>query len=120
MKEATLILASTILCLLVAQTVHAQDILKTNPEEAKLLQETPQSRMILITMPPGSVLKDHTHPPFLLYLLDGGTIEETYPDREMQKFDLSTGEHMQSEAEGVHADENTGTTTIRMLLVEFK
>src|ERR1041384_17263 len=103
---------------LFSQTGYCQDVLKTNPKEVHLLQDTAGARLFLVTLPPGGSLEKHTHPAFLAYILQGGTIEESYEDGTKETAQLTRGMNMKSPPMGVHSDKNIGKTTIKILMVE--
>jgi quercetin dioxygenase-like cupin family protein len=97
----------------------SQDMLQTNPKETKLLQDSLGVRMLLVSLPPGGVLNKHTHPTFMGYVVQGGTLEEYYEDGTKATMELPAGMSAKSPAMGVHWDKNIGKTTIEFILIEL-
>ncbi|MEO8147161.1 MAG: hypothetical protein ABI723_05960 [Bacteroidia bacterium] len=79
MKKTITSFAAGLLVFLFASTnVTAQDLVKTNPKNTKLLADTAGVRMIKVTLAPGEELIMHTHPVQMLYCLEGGQITVNY------------------------------------------
>jgi len=119
MKQYLKIAFITFGWVLLFKNVQSQDLLKTNPKETQLLQDTAGVRVLLISVPPGGTLNNHTHPGFIAYIIEGGTLEEAFPDGTKYNAELSTGMNMKSGPMGVHADKNIGNTTVKILLMEL-
>lgn len=100
--------------------VKAQDVVKTNPKQAKLLCDTGGVRMILVTWKPGQQLAPHTHPISEMYVLSGGQLTVTHTAGPVDTLNLKTGAYMQTPPEIQHTTKNTGTTNVKIILVEIK
>lgn len=83
------------------------------------MQDTAGIRVLLISIPPGGALDNHTHPGFIAYIVEGGILEETFPGGTKYNAELSTGMNMKSGPMDVHADKNIGNTTVKILLIEL-
>jgi quercetin dioxygenase-like cupin family protein len=106
--------------LLSAATISAQDLVKTNPKNTKLLTDTAGVRMIKVTMAPGEELVMHTHPVQMMYCLEGGQLTVNYKSGKKETIDIKPGDAMQEPADPPHTTKNSGTTTLSFLEIEIK
>ena len=58
--------------MLTSFNASAQDIAKANPKFAKVLSDTLGVCMIKVTLPPGEELAMHSHPVWMIYVIEGG------------------------------------------------
>ena len=70
-------------------------------------------------LPPGLKEKQHTHPPYAMYILTGGRARMHFPDGSTRDAQFNSGEARFSD-KITHWAENTGTSTIRIILVEMR
>ena len=70
-------------------------------------------------IPTGFKEKQHTHPPYAMYILSGGNVRMHYPDGTSRDVEMKTGAALFSD-KTTHWAENTGTSMIRVLLVELR
>lgn len=103
-----------------AQAVPAdQDPFKNNPSTLTVKLENDSVRVMEATIPPGAKEKQHTHPPYAMYILNGGSVRMHFADGTTRDVTFNTGEARFSE-KVTHWAENIGTTTVRVLLVEMR
>ena len=96
--------------MLASFNASAQDIAKANPKYTKVLADTLGVRMIKVTLAPGEELAMHSHPVWMIYVIESGQL---------------TGENLKAGtyAHGSptkHSLKNTGTTTCVFLDIEIK
>jgi quercetin dioxygenase-like cupin family protein len=97
-------------------TEHAA---KVAPDIYRVLFENDQVRLLEVTMPPGAASAAHSHPGYLVYVLDGGVVTLTAESGERAQVELAPGMSMWRDAE-VHSAENTGSQALRALFFELK
>jgi quercetin dioxygenase-like cupin family protein len=115
-----IILMSVLVLVFTVQRSKAQDVVKTNPMNAKLLADTAGVRLIKITLAPGEELVMHTHPVQLLYCLEGGQLMVHYKSGKTESYDLKSGDAMQAPADPPHTTKNAGTAPLSFLEIEIK
>jgi quercetin dioxygenase-like cupin family protein len=96
------------------------DAVKASPGKFKILLENDYVRVVEYSLKPGEKDSTHTHPPKTSYVISGGRLR-VYPENE-KPFDY---EEVKGVAEwagrrGKHYVENTGNTTVTILLTEIK
>jgi beta-alanine degradation protein BauB len=84
----------------------------------KPLLENDKVRVSEVTLAPGEKLPSHQHPDFVIYVLSGGELTGTPAGGSPQKMTLERGQAIFSPAV-THAVENTGTTPLKLLVVEM-
>ena len=87
-----------------------QDIVKANPQYTKVLTDTLGVRMIKVTLAPGEELAMHSHPVWMIYVIEGGQLTGE---------ELKAGSYFQGPPVK-HSLKNTGTTTCVFLDIEIK
>ena len=97
----------------------AEDAAKVAPHVYKVLFENERVRMLEVTMEPGGHTDMHSHPDYLVYMLDDGKVKFTMPSGETAEVEVPAGTTMWREAEE-HATDNVGETAIRGLFFEPK
>ena len=112
--------AASLLFLLAAPLMLAQDAVKVAPKNFKVLQENEQVRVVQDTLAPGEVEATHTHPAGWYYVTLPGTMKVTYADGRTTTWTAKAGEQAWMDAEPAHTLENIGKTTIQYVLVEVK
>lgn len=90
-----------------------------NPSSIRVLLENDSVRVMEAVLTPGFKEKQHTHPPYALYILSGGSVRIHFPDGTTRDAEFKTGEARFSD-KVTHWAENTGTSTIRIILVELR
>ncbi len=96
----------------------AQDLCSSNPKYCKLLNDTAGIKVMLITLPPGAKLTEHTHPINLGYVLKGGLYKWTYTNGKTESSNMKVGDSFQGGPETTHFSWNAGKTTLQFILIE--
>ena len=102
-----------------ASVASLQDPLTVNSNTIKLKLENSRVRVMEATLKPGDVEKTHSHPAYVIYVIEGGKFRMHSTDGSVTEGEFKAGEVLYSEPR-THWAENTGTTTIRLELVELK
>ena len=76
-------------------------------------------RVLEANLPPGVKEKVHSHPAYVIYVLEGGPYRNYASDGKVTEGELKTGEVLFREPL-THAAENIGDKTLHMILVELK
>lgn len=97
----------------------AQDPAVVNAKTIKVKFENDRVRVMEATLPPGVKEAVHSHPAYVIYVLEGGKYRNYASDGKTTEGELKTGEVLFREPL-THAAENIGTTTMHMILVELK
>jgi beta-alanine degradation protein BauB len=97
----------------------ANDAAQVAPHVYKVLFENDRVRLLEVRMKPGDESAMHSHPDYLLYTLEGGTVKLTAASGESADVEISTGDTMWREAEE-HSALNSGSTELVALFVELK
>jgi len=113
-------LTISLLSLLAASLLLAQDAVKVAPKNFKVLAENEQIRVVLDTLAPGETEAMHTHPAGWYYVTMPGTMKVTRADGKTEVWNAKAGEQAWMDAEPAHTSENIGKTTIQYVLVEVK
>ena len=100
-------------------TAHAQDPAVVNSKTIKVRFENDRVRVMEATLPPGVKEAVHSHPAYVIYVLEGGKYRNYASDGKTTEGELKTGEVLYRDPL-THAAENIGTTTMHMILVELK
>ena len=87
------------------------------PDLYKVAKDTMGIRVLEITYKPGDSSAMHSHPDNVLYVIDGGKAQMTAKDGSMKMNELKSG-MIAINGAGTHSVKNTGTTTMRAILVE--
>lgn len=102
-----------------ASVMHAQDPLVVNSNTIALKLENSRVRVLEATLKPGDKEKTHSHPAYVIYVIEGGRVRTHGTDGSVTEADFKTGDVIYREAV-THWAENIGKTTIRLELVELK
>lgn len=113
-------MTALLLALFMMNVSKAQDVVKTNPKNCKLLCDTAGVRMVLVTIKPGEELTLHTHPINEMYCLTSGQVTVTHKGGTKDVLNVKAGQAMQGAPEIPHTTKNTGTTTVKLILVEIE
>ncbi len=89
------------------------------PTDVSVRFENDSVRVIEALIPPGFKEKLHTHPPYVTYVLDGGNVRLHSADGTSRDAVLTPGQAYFTDSI-THWAENTGTTTLRLILVEMR
>ena len=97
----------------------AQDPAVVNSKTIKVKFENDRVRVLEATLPPGVKEQVHSHPAYVIYVLEGGKYRNYASDGKTTEGELKTGEVLYRDPL-THAAENIGNTTMHMILVELK
>ncbi len=97
----------------------AQDPAVVNATTIKVKFENDRVRVLEANLPPGHKEQVHSHPAYVIYVLEGGKYRNYAADGKTNEGELKTGEVVYRDPL-THAAENIGTTTMHMILVELK
>ena len=97
----------------------AQDPAVVNSKTIKVKFENDRVRVLEATLPPGVKEQVHSHPAYVIYVLEGGKYRNYASDGTTTEGELKTGEVLYRDPL-THAAENIGNTTMHMILVELK
>lgn len=97
----------------------AEDPFANNPSTLKVFLENDSVRVMEATIPPGHKEKQHTHPPYAMYITSGGNVRMHFADGTTRDVQFNAGEARFSD-KVTHWAENTGSTTVKVILVELR
>jgi quercetin dioxygenase-like cupin family protein len=119
--EKSLLLAATAaaLVLLSPQRAAAQDPAVVNAKTIRVKLENDRVRVLEATLAPGEKEQLHSHPAYVIYVIEGGKVRNHAADGTVSEAELAAGDTIYREPL-THWAENIGTTTIRLVLVELK
>lgn len=96
-----------------------EDPALVNQSSIKVLFQNDSVRVMEAVLPPGYKERMHAHPGYVTYVLDGGRVRLHMADGRTRDSEFKTGNVFYSDPV-THWAENTGATTIRVLLVELR
>lgn len=102
-----------------ASVMRMQDPLVVNSDTIVLKLENSRVRVLEATLKPGDKEKTHSHPAYVIYVIEGGRVRTHGADGNAVEAEFKTGDVIYREAV-THWAENIGKTTIRLELVELK
>ncbi len=97
----------------------SQDPLVVNSKTAALKLENARVRVFEATLKPGDKENLHSHPAYVIYVIQGGKFRNHAVDGTTTDGEFKTGDVIYREPL-THWAENTGNTTIRLEIVELK
>src|SRR5689334_21868792 len=98
---------------------NAQDPAVVNSKTIRVKFENDRVRVLEATLPPGVKEQVHSHPAYVIYVLEGGRYRNYASDGKVTEGELKTGEVLFREPL-THAAENIGDKPLHMILVELK
>ena len=102
-----------------ASVTRTQDPLIVNSKTIALKLENPRVRVLEATIKPGDKEQTHSHPAYIIYVIEGGKFRNHATDGTVTDGEFKTGDVIYRDPV-THWAENTGDTTIRLVLVELK
>ncbi len=102
-----------------AASASAQDPAVVNAKTIKVRFENDRVRVLEANLPPGVKEQIHSHPAYVIYVLEGGKYRNYASDGKTTEGELKTGEVVYRDPL-THAAENIGNTTMHLILVELK
>ena len=100
-------------------SVASQDPLVVNSKTIALKLENARVRVLEATIKPGDKEKLHSHPAYVIYVIEGGKFRNHATDGTTTDGEFKTGDVIYREPV-THWAENIGSTTIRLELIELK
>jgi beta-alanine degradation protein BauB len=116
MKKNLIFVILSGIFLFVHNTAKSQDFTVADPAHCKVLADTNNVKMYLLTLHPGEQTPPHTHATRMFYCLTEGKLSRT-ANGKTTVIDLKPGMNGLGKPVGVHTDANVGTTDITILLV---
>ena len=102
-----------------ASVTRTQDPLVVNSKTIALKLENPRVRVLEATLKPSDKEQTHSHPAYVIYVIEGGKFRNHATDGTVTDGEFKTGDVIYRDAV-THWAENIGDTTIRLVLVELK
>lgn len=99
--------------------VQAQDPAVVNSKTIKVRFENDRVRVLEATLPPGVKEQVHTHPAYVIYVLEGGRYRNYAADGKITEGTFQTGDVIYRDPL-THAAENIGDKPMHLILVELK
>jgi quercetin dioxygenase-like cupin family protein len=96
-----------------ARMSREQDPVSVNPGTTVMKLDNPRVRVLEVTLKPGAKEKTHSHPAYVVYIIEGGKVRNHASDGTVAEVEFKAGDV-------VYWAENIGNTTIRLVLVELK
>jgi quercetin dioxygenase-like cupin family protein len=103
-----------------AAFTRSQDPLVVNSSTIALKLENSRVRVLEATLKPGDKEKTHSHPAYVIYVIQGGKYRNHAADGTVREAEFHTGDVIYRDPISQHWAENIGDTTIRLELVELK
>jgi quercetin dioxygenase-like cupin family protein len=97
----------------------SQDPLVVNAKTIALKFENAKVRVLEATLKPGDKEKTHSHPAYVIYVIQGGKTRSHGADGTVSEAEFKTGDVIYRDPL-THWAENIGNTTIKLILVELK
>ena len=114
--RSVIIFIITAACVTAAQ---GQDPAVVNAKTIKVQFENDRVRVLEANLPPGVKEQVHSHPAYVIYVLEGGRYRNYASDGKVTEGELKTGEVLFREPL-THAAQNIGDKPLHMILVELK
>jgi len=114
--RSVIIFVITAVCVAAAQ---GQDPAVVNAKTIKVQFENDRVRVLEANLPPGVKEEVHSHPAYVIYVLEGGRYRNYASDGKVTEGELKTGEVLFREPL-THAAQNIGDKPLHMILIELK
>src|SRR5438552_9688186 len=98
---------------------YAQDPAIVNSKTIQVKFENDRVRVLEANLPPGVKEAVHSHPAYVIYVVEGGRYRNYASDGKVTEGELKTGEVLFREPL-THAAENIGDKPLHLILVELK
>jgi quercetin dioxygenase-like cupin family protein len=119
MRIRSLIILEITVAFIAAGSAYAQDPAVVNSKTIRVEFENDRVRVLEATLPPGVKEQVHSHPAYVIYVLEGGRYRNYASDGKVTEGELKTGDVLYREPL-THAAENIGDKPLHMILVELK
>lgn len=123
MRRTFVLLFALLLSLVVqgdAKVTPSQDPAVVNAKTIALKLENSHVRVLEATLKPGDKENTHSHPAYVIYVIEGGKFRNHAADGTATEGEFRTGDVIYRDPIAQHWAENIGNTTIRLELVELK
>jgi quercetin dioxygenase-like cupin family protein len=97
----------------------AQDPAVVNAKTLKVTLDNPRVRVMEATLKPGDKEQMHSHPSYIVYVIEGGKVRNHTADGTTSESTFTPGQTIYRDPV-THWSENIGTTTIRTVVIELK
>jgi len=101
------------------QPAYAQDPAVVNSKTIRVRFENDRVRVLEAILPLGVKEQMHSHPAYVIYVLEGGRYRNYAADGKITEGELKTGDVIYRDPL-THAAENIGDKPLHMILVELK
>jgi len=115
----SLIIFEITVALIVAATVCAQDPAVVNSKTIQVKFENDRVRVLEGVLPPGVKEQVHSHPAYVIYVVEGGRYRNYASDGKVTEGEFKTGDVIFREPI-THSAENIGDKPMHFILVELK
>jgi len=115
----TLAITAALSLLLRAMPAYAQDPAVVNSKTIRVRFENDRVRVLEAILPPGVKEQVHSHPAYVIYVLEGGPYRNYAADGKITEGELKAGDVIYRDPL-THAAENIGDKPLHMILVELK
>src|SRR5881409_2061791 len=119
MRFRTFIFAITVAFPILITRVSAQDPAVVNSKTIKVKFENDRVRVLEATLPAGAKEQMHSHPAYVIYVLEGGRFRNYTPDGKTTEGEFKAGDVIYR-TPITHAAENIGDKPTHLILVELK
>jgi len=102
-----------------AMSVYAQDPAVVNAKTIRVKFENDRVRVLEATLPPGVKEQVHSHPAYVIYVVEGGRFRNYAADGKITEGTFNTGDVIYRDPL-THAAENIGDKPMHLILVELK
>jgi quercetin dioxygenase-like cupin family protein len=112
-------IAALVLLLGGVLVANGQDPAVVNASTIRVKLENSRVRVLESNLPPGAKENLHSHPAYVIYVIQGGKIRNHAADGKTTESELVAGDVLYRDPI-THWAENIGSTTIHLVLVELK
>ncbi|HEY4283670.1 MAG TPA: cupin domain-containing protein [Chthoniobacterales bacterium] len=102
-----------------AMSVCGQDPAIVNSSTIRVKFENERVRVLEATLPPGVKEQVHSHPAYVIYVVEGGRYRNYAPDGKITEGTFNTGDVIYRDPL-THAAQNIGDKPMHLILVELK
>ena len=122
MKRVTILLFALLAAGFVRGDVNVsreQDPVVVNAKTIVMKLDNPRVRVLDVTLKPGEKERTHSHPAYVVYVIEGGKVRNHAADGSVVEAEFKAGDVVYPDPL-THWAENIGNTTLRLVLVELK
>ena len=102
-----------------ASVSNVQDPVTVNAKTISVKLDNPRVRVLDVTLKPGEKEQTHSHPAYVVYVIQGGKVRNHASDGTVAEAEFKAGDVVYRDPL-THWAENIGNTTLRLVLVELK